>query len=409
MAEYVIVLDPGHGSDEYHGGEFGPYIEKDIDLMVAMVMKDRLEKYENVKVIMTRTTDVVVDLKDRCDIAKANKADYFISIHFNTSAEHNLYGSEVWLPVQSQYYNKIYPFANELMKGFDGMGLFNRGIKTRLSSNGKDNYYAVLKHSSNYGIPSCIIEHCHLDNANDTKLMPINDANAYSQALMNFGINDADALAKALHLKSTALGVDYTDYKVVKGNAKGTLVKPDETPAETNKIELIGKNSSNSTVTLKMTAKDSGSYILYYKYSTDGGMTYSDLIPWPRTNWNKSQDTFTTTIKVPNDRDLNIVTCVYNSYDKQTLSNVLNVSCIKNLAKVDIDNVSYDNVQLASGLAGIGSSTTYGTLKLVDTPHNNSTNNRFAGFTISTSITALLIIGLVIKVYLKKFLKGNND
>lgn len=402
MAEYVIVLDPGHGSEQYHGGEFGPYIEKDIDLMVAMVMKDRLEKYENVKVVMTRTTDVVVDLKDRCTIAKANKADYFISIHFNTSVAHNFYGSEIWLPVQTKYYNQMYPFANELMKGFEGMGLFNRGIKTRLSSNGKDNYYAVLKHSSDYGIPSCIIEHCHLDNTNDTKLMPIANANAYSQSLMNFGINDADSLAKALHLKSSVLGVDYTNYQTTKGTAKGTLVKPDETPADVNKLELISTDSINSTATVKMTAKDSGSCILYYQYSTDGGITFSELLPWPRLNWNKSQDSCITTIKLPANHDINLVTCVYNAYDKPTLSNVLSVNTIETTSRIDVEEYLVNKIELEGSAGDI---LTLNTLEQ-DTPFQISYS--FGTPVVGTLVSSLVLIGLLANILKKKFIKKND-
>ncbi|MCQ2080115.1 MAG: N-acetylmuramoyl-L-alanine amidase [Lachnospiraceae bacterium] len=315
----IIVLDPGHGGEEFHGGEFGPYIEKDIDLTVANVMKSRLEQYDGVTVYLTRESDVPVDLKQRCDIAKAYNADYFVSIHFNLSSLHDLYGSEVWLPIQNKYYNKMYPIANELMNNFDAMGLHNRGIKTRVGSGG-DNYYAVIKYATNYGIPSCIIEHCHMDNPNDNWIIPSSNPKAMSDALYNFGTQDADAFARALHLKSTILGVDYSKFKTTNSTNKSTKILPDNTEPEVNNIELQGR--SGNIVTLKMKAEDKNGFIQYYKYSTDGGFTYSKLFDWPRTSWNTSVKEHIVNIEIPSGAN-SIVTMVVNGNDKSTISNML--------------------------------------------------------------------------------------
>lgn len=318
----VIVLDPGHGGEEFHGGEFGPYIEKDIDLMVAKVIKSRLEQYDDVKVYMTRETDIPVELKTRCDIAKSCNADYFFSIHFNLSSEHDKYGAEVWVPAQNSYYKKMYPVADELMKNFDAMGLFNRGIKTKLGSGG-DNYYAVIKYATNYGIPSCIIEHCHMDNIRDNWALPINSPKAYSDALYNFGTKDADAIARGLHLKSTQLGIDYTNYATASSNVKSAKVIPDNSAPEINAIELISKQGNK--LTINMHAVDKNGYIQYYRYSFDNGITYSPWQDWPRTSWNKSLDDFCVTLDMPSNAT-SIVTMVSNGHDMTTLSNALVLS-----------------------------------------------------------------------------------
>ena len=405
MADYVIVLDPGHGSDQYHGGEFGPYVEKDIDLAVALTIKDHLEKYEGVKVYLTRYDDRVVELKERADIAKAYNADYFISVHFNMSAAHDLYGSEVWLPVQNKYYNAMYPMANEFMNTFRSMGLFDRGIKTRLSSSGKDNYYAVLKYATNYGIPSCIVEHCHMDNINDTKLLPVVNQATYSAALTNFGIQDAEAIAKTLKLKSQILGTDYSNYKTVKGNAKAALIKMDETAPEVNKVELVSKDTQANTVTIKLTAKDKNSYLLYYKYSIDGGITFSEALEWPSNGLHNSKESFTTTINVPANKELNIVTMVYNSYDVTTLSNVLNVPALGNVNVSSLnelpintkeDNVSiliaeHDNDILASGEGML--------MEVKSLPKATKVNS---GLLIDSLLTGGIIVGLLIKIFINK-------
>ena len=335
MKNYVVVIDPGHGSEEYPGGEFGPYVEKDIDLAVANVIKSRLEEYEGVEVVLTRYGDDNVGLKERCDIARANKADLFVSVHFNLSSAHNFYGSEVWIPVQKDYYNKTYPLANELMNNFEGMGLFSRGIKTRTNSAGNNNYYAVLKYCTDYGIPSVLVEHCHMDNTKDNWILPVGDKKAYENSLVRFGALDADAIAKYLHLKSRSLGVDYSQYTLAKSNVRNKLVVQDESPAEINTIELVDYDSALGKVTLNMHAEDNDSFILYYQYSFDGGVTFSELKEWPRISRNKSQKDLMVTLDSPRKTNLNIVTIVYNSFDKPTLSNLVSVNALSVSSKFD--------------------------------------------------------------------------
>lgn len=348
MGNYVVVIDPGHGSDEYKGGEFGPYIEKDIDLAVANVIKSRLEEYEGVTVVLTRTGDDNVGLKQRCDIAKASNADLFVSVHFNLSPNHDFYGSEVWIPVQKDYYNKTYPLANELMNNFEGMGLFSRGIKTRVNSTGKNNYYAVLKYSTDYGIPSVLVEHCHMDNVKDNWILPINDKTAFQNSLVRFGGEDADAIAKYLHLKSKTLGVDYSKYKLVQSNVKKAYIVQDETPAEINQIELVSYDAFSGKVTLKMHAEDKDSYILYYQYSFDGGNSFSTLQEWPRESRNKSVKSFSVTLDAPKNSNLNIMTIVYNSFDKPTLSNLVSVNALTVNSKFE-RNEAQNNEKLITG------------------------------------------------------------
>ncbi len=82
---YKIVLDPGHGGEE--SGAVGPAgtLEKDLTLLVARTLKRRLENRLPVRVILTRDTDVVIDHDSRSAIANQNRADLFVSIHFNSA------------------------------------------------------------------------------------------------------------------------------------------------------------------------------------------------------------------------------------------------------------------------------------------------------------------------------------
>ncbi|HET7117009.1 MAG TPA: N-acetylmuramoyl-L-alanine amidase [Hanamia sp.] len=85
----IICIDPGHGgtasTDHYRVGSGGER-EEWINLRVAQLLKKELEK-KGAKVIMTRTEDVFVPLNERAKIPSDNKADVFISIHHNATAD----------------------------------------------------------------------------------------------------------------------------------------------------------------------------------------------------------------------------------------------------------------------------------------------------------------------------------
>jgi N-acetylmuramoyl-L-alanine amidase len=85
----MICIDPGHGgtadTDHYRQGHAGER-EEWINLRVALLLKNKLERL-GAKVILTRDTDVFVQLENRAAIAISQKADLFISIHHNATAD----------------------------------------------------------------------------------------------------------------------------------------------------------------------------------------------------------------------------------------------------------------------------------------------------------------------------------
>ncbi|HSD63033.1 MAG TPA: N-acetylmuramoyl-L-alanine amidase, partial [Ignavibacteriaceae bacterium] len=78
-----IFLDPGHGGeDRKNKGYQGLAVEADINLRVALYLRDFLQKAGAV-VVMSRASDETVGLKDRSIMANESRADLFISIHHN--------------------------------------------------------------------------------------------------------------------------------------------------------------------------------------------------------------------------------------------------------------------------------------------------------------------------------------
>ena len=89
--EYVVVLDAGHGGKD-PGNLGNGFKEKRIALKVALRVGEKLKKYEDVKVLFTRKTDVFIDLWKRGDIANHAKADIFVSIHCDSHTS-NAFGA----------------------------------------------------------------------------------------------------------------------------------------------------------------------------------------------------------------------------------------------------------------------------------------------------------------------------
>ncbi len=79
----TIVIDAGHGGKD-PGALYGVYVEKNINLQIAARLKKTLEKF-GFRVIMTRSSDVFLELKERTDLVAKYKPDLFISIHSNAS------------------------------------------------------------------------------------------------------------------------------------------------------------------------------------------------------------------------------------------------------------------------------------------------------------------------------------
>ncbi len=97
----VVVIDAGHGGTKYPGATYGGYMEKDINLQIALKLGALLkEQMPELKVIYTRTTDkqfsseLNADLQARADIANRAEADLFISIHANAARSTAAYGFE---------------------------------------------------------------------------------------------------------------------------------------------------------------------------------------------------------------------------------------------------------------------------------------------------------------------------
>jgi N-acetylmuramoyl-L-alanine amidase len=91
-----VVIDAGHGGHDT--GSIGPtgFMEKELVLDVAKRLKTLIEEQMGAEVVLTRDTDTFVALENRTQMANQEKADLFISIHANSSAEKGVRGVETF-------------------------------------------------------------------------------------------------------------------------------------------------------------------------------------------------------------------------------------------------------------------------------------------------------------------------
>lgn len=310
----IIVLDPGHGGEGDEGAMYENFVEKEMNLVLANAMKTELEKYEGVTVYLTRTGDQNLTLAQRSEYAKSVNADMMFCLHFNTSGSHTLFGTECWISAFGEEYSKGRSFAEIEMQMLEELGLYSRGIKTRIGDKGTD-YYGIIRTASELDLTCVLIEHCHIDHQNDRSFC---EGREQWEA---FGRLDATAVAKYFHLKSDILGVDYSDYPIPAVPVPDYVVSPDTTPPDVCIIDFVSQDMTNGEVAIQLSAADYDSGMLYYAYSYDGGETFSDLQPWN----DKSQDTITFTMQVPPHILPQIMVKGYNGYDLATESNIISL------------------------------------------------------------------------------------
>lgn len=76
----IIVIDPGHGGHDSGATKYGT-VEKNVVLAFSKVLKEKLEATGRYKIMMTRETDVFVELDARRAFAERHNASLFIAVH----------------------------------------------------------------------------------------------------------------------------------------------------------------------------------------------------------------------------------------------------------------------------------------------------------------------------------------
>ena len=191
----TIVIDAGHGGKDPGAIAIDGTYEKDINLPIALKLRDLLEQgYNDVEIVMTRSDDRFIELHDRGRIANSNGGNLFVSIHSNSKKvddlEHKT-GFELYLldlvrkdrateltqleniylkqnnPTPDYYTTSLMESANLKVAHRFANILKNEMVKgTPLKNNGvKQDAFVVLYGAS---MPSILVECGFLTNQEDT-------------------------------------------------------------------------------------------------------------------------------------------------------------------------------------------------------------------------------------------------
>jgi N-acetylmuramoyl-L-alanine amidase len=92
-----VVIDAGHGGDDWGAKGWGGLVEKRITLDVARRLASVLAQSDPpIETVLTRDGDYFVSLGQRTRVARDARADLFVSIHANASSNRNASGVEVF-------------------------------------------------------------------------------------------------------------------------------------------------------------------------------------------------------------------------------------------------------------------------------------------------------------------------
>lgn len=316
--ELVIVIDPGHGGGNL-GADYNGFLEKEMNMTVAKAMKEELEKYDGITVYLTHdSADTDMPIQDRADFADSVHADFLFCLHFNMSPGNILFGSEVWISAFGEENRQGYRFGRVQMDTMKDMGLYLRGVKTRLNDRGSD-YYGILRFCEEYDIPAALIEHCHIDHENDVGFCDS------EEDLIQFGVADATSVAKFFGLRSEILDVDYSGYPLEDTEAGALYMQADTSDPDICMIETSYTDLERGVIGIALTAYDYDSPMLYYAYSIDGGTTYTPYLAWPDSDvmGTGTPDSFVFEIEIPEGVSPMIKVKAVNQYDRFTESNLL--------------------------------------------------------------------------------------
>ena len=166
---FCIVIDAGHGGVDPGKVGVDNVLEKDINLSIALLLKDALEK-EGITIALTREEDVDLsegasnfksaDMKNRCKLITDAAPIFTISIHQNSYPSANVTGAQVFYYTESEEGKSLATILqNSLIKNVDP--------SNRRQPKANDSYYLLKKTPT----PTVIVECGFLSSPVETALL----------------------------------------------------------------------------------------------------------------------------------------------------------------------------------------------------------------------------------------------
>ena len=152
----TVILDAGHGGSDF-GAVYEGRREKDDNLALTLAVGDILAE-NGVNVLYTRTNDVYETPTAKALEGNASGADYFISIHRNSSPIPNQYTG-----IESLVYNRNSTAANiarNINRNLEAIGFADQGVNERRN-------LAVLRRTT---MPAVLVEAGFINNDMDNEV-----------------------------------------------------------------------------------------------------------------------------------------------------------------------------------------------------------------------------------------------
>ncbi len=279
----TVVIDAGHGGHDpgCHGAQNN---EKEVCLSMALKLGALIkERYPDIKIIYTRSTDVFVELAERANIANRNNADLFICIHANAGST-TAYGSETYvlglhrtdaqqkvaerenasialeddkgakyrsydltpdgiIALQFQlavFHRQSILFAEMIQKEFKRIGRYDRGVKQA--------GFLVLYKTT---MPSVLIETAFLPNPTEEKLIGTAEGQQkMAQSMFQAFVNYKNATEGKTVVGGTTIQ-NNTDTKPSESSPPKPVEIPKETVKEQGLIFKVQIETSNKAISTK--------------------------------------------------------------------------------------------------------------------------------------------------------------
>lgn len=151
--KYIVVIDAGHGAKDPGAISLNKKNEKDFNLAQALKVAEVFKNDPDVEIILTRTDDTFLELKDRVAFAKQHQANLFVSIHANSINKSSISGTETYYSRDDESKAFAQVMHNNLVKG---TGLPDRGVRKQ-----------SLHVTRETNMPACLLEVGYLTNATD--------------------------------------------------------------------------------------------------------------------------------------------------------------------------------------------------------------------------------------------------
>ena len=153
----TVIIDVAHGGHD-DGNITEGVSEKDVVLSIANKIK-KLSADENVEIILTRTADEAISLKDRTAYINSLNADLMISLHINAHRDNTKNGLEIFVSENNSKFAESSELAEKLRS------IFSPDFTV---PDVKKANFVVLK---NTNCPSVLLEVGFLTNKDDRELI----------------------------------------------------------------------------------------------------------------------------------------------------------------------------------------------------------------------------------------------